>query len=37
MSAMRMLRPLIKHLAAGDARLGPAVAPVKANVGFGES
>jgi hypothetical protein len=34
---MRMLRPLIKHLAGGGARLVPAVASVKANVSFGES
>ncbi len=34
---MRMLLPLIKHLAAGGAKLVPAVAPVRENVSFGES
>jgi hypothetical protein len=34
---MRMLLPLIKQLAAGDARLVPAVAQVRSNVSSGES
>jgi hypothetical protein len=37
MSLLRMLLPLINHLAADGAMLVTAVVPVRANVSFGES